>query len=513
MSEEDKKPQEENDIAKAGFRSPYASGSDQRTSYPFFLTCSEVDFNATVSAVDDKIEELTGRVRVEESDVTKAKLREELENLKAYRQHVIYVSNGHFSAPEINPFSSLDNWTQAVLNGKKPHGIVPKKINVQKGEDGVIEGPLNVEAMFSKELNVGTPSDVFLPDTGIMVRIGNIQEDELIDLMEQLSIIRSQVGFSHKGSMYTTTDSKIVCAIVEFCLSHVVASSLTETTLENLMSVFRITDANTLAAGTLKSIYPEGYPFLHSCINTDSCTFKTYTDEDLIDGTVATLDYGRIAWYDMNKMTKERLSFVSEPFGTHTVEDVLAHQAEFLKPKTIGPVNETGRNLIKLKVEIPKYLEYRELSFKWIGDIVASVEDVLKVSSTTMAASTVRKNRVDMIREKVFSLRLQRYLPWITEVILTDVESGDPSIARGFDSVKAALGSMSKVNDIKLNAPKIINREIAKLGSSMTGIPMFKCPKCDTVNRSEDIDGKPLSILTRNVIADFFYITELKRVV
>lgn len=516
MSDENNNQEQPNEVgarkvSKAGFRSPYSRSVDERLSYPRLLTCKPVNFNEIIDDVNRKIENLTVKIRNSESEVEIKKLSAELNELKHYKDNVDFISKGHFAEDGIDPFNELNSWTQALLLDDKTLGIIPKKISAETDENGVISNVASVEAMFSKELNVGTPSDIFLPDTNIVVRIGSIEEDSIIDLMEMLAILRNDVGFAHKGALFTATDSKIVCAIVEFCLSHVTGSTLETTSMENLMRVFKITDAQALAAGTLKSIYPEGYPFLHACINKDSCTFKTYNEGNVEDGTIETFDYGRVIWYDVNKFSGERLEFSSVPFGTHSVEEVLAHQEKYLQPKIIGPINNTGKNAIKLKIQIPNYMEYRDTSFSWIGSVVSTVEEVLKTSSTGSIEFTVRKKRGQLIREKIFNLRLQKYLPWVEEVILINNETGKRTIAKGTESVKAALGSMSKVNDIKVNAPKIINRETLKLSGSLAGIPMFECPECGTINQSKNADGKPMSILARNIIADFFYTMELKR--
>lgn len=497
----------------ADFRSPYVEGTDKRISYPFFITSHEVDFRESISQVEKRVQELTTKVRNSDKEIEKKTMREEIASLKEYRNHLIFASNGHFDDKEINPFKAMEQWTQAFIHEGKPHGVLAKKVSVGKGDDNRVTGSSNVKNFLSKKLNVGTPADIDLADSGIRVRIGNISESSIIDLMEQLAIIRSQVGFSHKGSMLTATDSKIICAITEFCLSHVVGSTLKDSSIDNLLAVFQPSDAMALAAGTLKSIYPEGYPFIHTCINTEECSFETFS-KDMVDATnLPLLDFGKLVWYDLNKTDSNLCKFLSVPFGTHDVEDVLKFQDDRNKPVKIGPLNETGDHTIRVYMKRPSYLDYREYSFSWLSDIVAGVDDILKETSSIQTQSSVRSTRIDMINNKVYSLRLMKYAPWIHSIEYTENSSGEVSLFEGRDDVIAALEVLCNERSLSRTATGILNRELVKLCTSMTGIPMFKCPKCGTVNQSEDPDGKPMAILARNVIADFFFITELKRAV
>lgn len=494
-------------VVSPGFRSPYVRDKIQKGMLPLFITCKDIDFKKELDDADKKMNELATKARSATNNADRDELEEEIDEINLYKTVLNSVYNGHFRNHTLmDMFVNAENWSQALKLNDKVIGTIPKGISAKKDDEGRISGRANVIAAITKQTGIGTPVSQMLPDSMITVGIGNITDKSLVRLMMELNEIRNGYGFATKGSMYSATDVKVISTIVEFCLSHVTTSTLRETSFENLMQVMVVTDAQALAAGTLKSIYPSGYPFLYSCANTEKCTFKTYgTDEK--NNTIPKLDFGRVTWFKKDRMPPARHRFLSAPMGTYTVEQVLEEQAKYNIVEEIGPFTDEATR-ITMEVQAPMFIDYRRIGDTWLSDIITGIDDIIKRTSQDTSISVAKRKRTEYINTMIAQLSVQKESAWIRRIIITDSE-GDKTYIEGENDVLAALEPLSSKDDFSENSIRIFMRAKNRLTTSMTGIPIFECPECGTLQEDENSQIK--SIIPRNVIADFFYLMELKR--
>lgn len=515
MSEEDISNDdqvEEFSLKVPEFKSPFVNSMLGKAILPLLISYNEVSFREIESKIEEKSKAIAIKLRGELTEDEREQLIEERKELEQFTVILDKTFEGHFSNEthgKVFDNSDPGDWVQYLEdNDGKRLGVFQPAVKPQIGEDGYVTGVNNINALFSKDVGVGAPAKATLPASMITVRIGNITEKSILRLMIELNEAKNELGFNTKGIMYSAADSKLVCIVTEFCLRHVITSTLRETTFENLVEVFDVTDAQILASAALKSLYPDGYPFTHVCINED-CSYKIHEDTSLSKGEVHKLDYGRVNHYNSKKFDQYRFRFLGASWGTHTVEQVLKAQDRYRKDLEVGPFNGADAAKVKMVIRTPRFKEYRDISYTWLADIQSFVNDSMSEATYNNTSQSLNRKRIENINSAMNALYLQRDAAWIKEVhkITTD---GEVIKVKGIKGVMTALEALSSNEEIKINASRILLKGKNQLLTSMTGIPMFKCPKCQTLNDNQNDVNLPTSIRPRNVIADFFYITESK---
>lgn len=508
MSDEENKMANGPSIEPCEYRSHTTKKANKKALIPFVISCSGDDIRAIKADKEKRKEELEERLSNTSDEKVAKALVSEIRTIDNFISQITYSGNGTFNIADLfGMFSELGDWTQGVKLDGKIVTCKEQRIRTIGDEDGRVTGRMASQAAFGSRRGVGSPQTQYLPDSMIRVTIGNISEKDILRLMNELAQARRDLGFNHKGAVFTATDCKLLCIITEFCLSHVTHSTLRETNMETLMQALVVTDVFALAACALASIYPEGYPYFFACIDAEECGYKSFnpsgTDIDDIPG----LDYAKLTWFNWKKFTPARHRFLNAPNGTHTLEQVLTEQERYNAPFEVGPFNDSGDSLIRMKIKKPSYLYYREVTFSWIADITSSVDEVLNETSNSKSPVAARNARISMINQQVYRLNMQKHRAWIVEI--SDSTEGDIIIADTDDAIEGALDSLVSDDEVARNADKLMQKAKNTITTSMTGIPVFNCPKCNKGQHSEDSAYK--SIIPRSVIADFFYITELRR--
>lgn len=405
-------------------------------------------------------------------------------------------------------FDNMDEWTQALdLDGKKS-GTKHRKISASKDSEGRITNQDDVAARFRQSTGVGRPVTQPLYHSGITVTISNITETSYLRILMILNETNMQTGMNHKGLMFSTDDAKLNCKIVDWVLQHVVDSTLRETTIDNILRVLRVGDIYALIAAANASLYPEGYPFMMSCV-TDVCKtdFFKFTDK----GTnFERIDYRRVQWYNHTRISPYLFRFVNAPMGTKLVEEVLKCQKDhILKEVETKALSNRPHETQTVSVTMPLYTHYKNVCYEWLSDIESTVNATLEITDSADVDDHIGK-RERYVNDSQIRLTLQRTAAWISKATIKyeDEEEADEFVDTP-EKIMEAIGAMCGNTEIVGNFITEVESIKMNTALTMTGIPIFNCPKCGEPQNKDD-DITPKSLIPLNVAAHFLSIMALR---
>lgn len=392
-------------------------------------------------------------------------------------------------------FDAAIHFAQGLeLNGKRIGITHPVK---KLTGDGKLTG-LDAIRAISSAAGVGKETEVILPASGLRLKLGTFREKEILNLQVELSERRLDVGRQTRGAMFSSDDVHLVVSVIDFILKHVIDSTVRiadDDYTETLRKLIRVPDLPALMCGALAGMYPNGYPFIHRCMNPE-CGYNTFNAEDPEKGPKLMFKY--LHHWDPSKVTPKRFRHLSAVWKAHTVDAVKEYQEESCVTGTI-PLEQENGSVIYLDIKAPSYDHYRHYTTSWLTDVMSMVDAALEVSDATSKDES-RSRRANYLQSTINRLSLLRHGAWVNEIRVT-TDEGTATVDETAD-IYAVLEDLCKESKIVQAVYPEIDKVRVKSLFGYTGLVVFDCPECGHEQQSEKPDHP--NIIPVNITSYFF---------
>jgi hypothetical protein len=379
--------------------------------------------------------------------------------------------------------------------------------------DSVLSGKAATRYL-SKITKTGNTTKIPLWHSGIVITIDPFSETEMLDLNIELSRNQLEIGSKTRGASFTGDDIYVVGTLIDFILPHVVSCNLTAFDRTNLSKIILSNDIPALFAGALASIYPAGYPVIHSCLNKElglcdyNLTANRKDNNDYYPDSL--LDFTKILWVDKSLLTIEDLDHMSLPAQSIKYEDIKAYQKKLLS-RVIGDnnrvevwklVTDNRKMSIDVGFKVPTLAEYSKTATTWVNSVERMAEAAL-AKDTTLLDKAKENKRIKLLNSYARTNELVKHLGWIEYILVTE-EDGTIRTINDEKTIKEALE-----NFIQLETFKEKFEEAARVFKensiiAWTGFPNFKCPVCGSGQTNPE--SRNPSLIPINMTGYFFSI-------
>ena len=277
-------------------------------------------------------------------------------------------------------------FTQRVDSEKGPIGIASQALTTGGSN---LTGPSALMAL-QNVMGQGKPTRIPLWSSGFNVTLAGFKESEILTLSMALTETRAEIGYETGGLLFSAGDTNAVSDIVDFVLSHVISTSIrgwTKGDIETLKSHILVTDIPALLTGALVSIYPSGYPALHTCkmAGSEICDYEPQIKQDAIGVEYhvdSLIDFKRTLWVDTTRISKAMRAHMSAKDNTHTLEQIKTYQ------ETNNPADGITKEIngVRLVLAVPTIAKYTDYGSRWINNVIAMTNEVMDNVRTGTAA-------------------------------------------------------------------------------------------------------------------------------
>lgn len=360
------------------------------------------------------------------------------------------------------------------------------------------------------------------------VRVGDFDTDELLSLITQLNMVRSDIGTRTQGLILSTEDAHIVTMIVDHILEHVSACTIKGWTIETIRDNLRIQDIPRLMAAALDSIYPDGYPFIRECTNTlefeedgtPKCDFSTLEEAERLTHGLK-LHFRRVLVTDDRRFDDRCWGHLSAPWDSLDVEKVQEAQDHlwninndfrgWKRDGLLGPFNSKGSGLIYLRIKPPVYSRYRNEGIQWVNEVVSMVESRLDAMEDEDDESSVdieevrAKRRIEYQNMQISLLEAQRWWPWVEEIVFKT--AGGKEVKQvDRNKIRITLKSLSSTFKSREQVKDAMDKNYQYMFYSYPALAQYDCPRCGSPQK----DADPYSgLIPLNLTMCFFVIAAL----
>ncbi len=366
------------------------------------------------------------------------------------------------------------DFRQGVDNaGSRLIGGVPKLKSI---ENQKLSGERAIIRLMS-HLGLGSLFTAPLWHSGIWITFKAPSEAEILELNRILVSDKIRFGRYSYGLAFSNTSAYTTERLVGFALDHVYETSLLPelSTPEKLREIISAKDTYSLLAGFAATMYPRGFQYRRPCISDPGTCNYVLTEK---------LDISKLLFVNNNGLTDWQKTHMSvRQANRKDLASVTRYQEEMHKsqPQKIT-VNEGMPNEVKFGIRSPSLSEYIDSGFRWIGDIVALVDNAL-----TEEATEVQRNAY--ITEHGQAAAMRQYAHWVESV-----EFGDGNEISDRESIENSLNMLSADDSIREGFMSAIIKFINESTISVVGIPVYDCPECGKPQEGETLP------LNKNII-------------
>lgn len=343
-------------------------------------------------------------------------------------------------------------WNQGMQkDGDSYAGLVTSKSNGK--------GAL---AALRRKRKSGSPSTVFLPASGFIVKFRAPHERDFCDFDIAMALETAKVGVNSYGLLMSASSGIYVRNIIEFCLQFVEATSLEigGDDLKNAL-IDRIDkdDYWLLIVGMLAAKFPSGIPWGLSCLNPE-CDHVSEGRLNLARairmGSSLISDEQRALYYRQRGDDDNTISYEDQAEYRQKHQSVAASVFE-----TDGVRVEFGRCSLG---------DFFDVTEEWKDEI----------NETTTRALTdyaTEKDRENHLRVNAESRRLTRYLHMVKSITI-DEGDGKVSVATTREEIKTMLGELSPDRTYVAEFEAAVTKFTEMSRLAVFGYMGKNCPHC-----------------------------------
>lgn len=410
-----------------------------------------------------------------------------------------------------------ERWTQ-VIDGDKGTKLYPSHIKY-KSEDIADMDEDDRARYFSRVSGVGTSNNFYLWSSGLIITLDTFREKRILDL--NIALSRNKVGLGNitRGASFSGDDVYIVTTILDFILSHVIDSNLKGWTMDKLRKLIRCKDIHLLMSGALATIYPGGYPVVHSCIN----RLKAFDSEEYCDYNIKAerdekgdyrpdglLDFNKVIWVDKNILSTNARIHMSAGSNMHTDSEIKRYQNDLLdqSPSDLITLWSSETTKISVKFKHSTLAEYTKSCKEWITNVTNIVDATMNIDSSGDVDERMEA-RNNMMISYSLTLNLLKQVNWVDHLV---VEAGGiEQVINSEKEIKRMLEVFSEIEGFHEAFEKAVQTYKEDITVAMAGLPNFQCPTC---NKGQvDKGAKYPTLIPMNMVGYFFIIMEWRSLV
>lgn len=472
---------------KATFKSSFVANTQDVEDLPL----SSLNENTTTQRLNDLGKALEDNESI--SNEEKSKILEIVSNaLRSATPGDIYINL--FDKP------TDQEWQQLVEADGKKMFISSFRAKPKAGDK--LGGKAAI-ALVNSILGSGLETRIPLYNSGIVVTISGIKETETMERAAILASTRSSLGFTMGTSLFSVHDSRIINDTIDWILEHVTATSVKGASLDTLRGLILVSDVPALMLGALQSMYPNGYPINHTCVEVVSgkCDYFVPIEQNPETGLYkaeSMLNFGACLWVDNHKLSMEDRRIITAEPNTVTVEEVMAYQKRHLPTLASGPINENGAGLIRIKFRHPTLRTYRDETRSWLSEAEGMAQRIMTEAGVSKPSENQRRSTLNQARD---ILALRANMAWVGGIL---VDSEDETITiEDAEAVEEIVSSFRNTGVAK-NFMESIEEFKEGATISVVGMTNYKCPKCGS--GQTDPESKYPSVIPFNPFSYFFVI-------
>lgn len=382
--------------------------------------------------------------------------------------------------------STLEDPKSDFSNGLDVNGVsllaAPPKFKSEEGQN--LKGDRAIIRLLS-HLGMGSLFQVPLWHSGIWITFKPPTESEIIELNRLLISDKIQLGRYTYGLAYTNSTSYTVGRLVNFALSHVYNTSIKmdDITPEKLMEHISCQDLHSLLWGFACTMYPKGFNYRRACVSDPEKCNKV---EEAI------LNISKLQWTNRSVIGDKQKAFMSNRQSKiRDLDSIKNYQEELSSTQDIRKEINTGDGeSIYMTIKTPTIAQYIEAGYRWIDDIVDTVEKALGVDPKD-------SDRDKLINSHSKATMMRQYCHWVKSI-----EVGT-NIIDDKDTIERTLNELSADDVIRQTFIDDIFKYINESTISIIGIPMYDCPSCGVKQESAHTSPKHVNIIPLDVIQVF----------
>lgn len=295
---------------------------------------------------------------------------------------------------------------------------------------------------------LGSVINVPLWHSGFWVTLKAPTDSAMLELNRRLTEEKIQLGRSTYGLAFANNSVFYVGWLVDFALAHVYDSSIKTDQNTNIRGLISALDIPLLIWGLACSIWPNGFPYSRSVLNTALGENKVIREK---------INLGKILWVDNRTLTPWQISHMAQRHGSNmTLESIQRYKDEF----TIGKGRRVDLTpIISMNLRVPTIDQYLESGQKWVNNIVSMVDRAfgLQQDETTRDAYILDQGRATNMRQFAH--------------VVESIEAGGDLID-DLETLEPAIDALSSNDDIKDTYFKAIKEFIEDSTMAVIAIPV-----------------------------------------
>ena len=368
--------------------------------------------------------------------------------------------------------------------------LAPAKLN-QNIKAGELSGERATIAVINA-LGIGTMATVPLWHTGMWVTFKAPSEASFLELQRAMIDDKIRVGRDSYGLAFSNTTAYTTERLVNFALSHVYRTSLSDVNSDDPVALKKILschDIPSLLLGVLCTIYPNGFQYKRACMtDPEKCNHVAQERLNLF----------KIQWTNSRGLTAWQNSHMAAARASNSKKlvDIEKYQSEMLdtQPRTV--IIKGNNRDITTRLKVPNIEQYIQAGHSWIGGIAQFVNGALGVDTN----NDERNNYITLHSQ---ATAMRQFSHWVESISMDFSEDG-PTVIRDQSSLEEVIGSMSSDDSIRNNFIEEVTKYINDSAISVIGIPVYDCPSCGSEQTSEVVYPKATSIIPLDMYQTFF---------
>lgn len=363
--------------------------------------------------------------------------------------------------------------------------LAPAAPRFKANDNQYLKGEAAVIRMTSY-LGLGSLFQIPLWHSGFWITFKPPTEAALVELQRILMSDKIQFGRYSYGRLYSGLTVYTVDRLVNFALEHIYDCSVksSEISFNQLKEYIALEDIFPLLWGFMATVYPKGFQYERACA-TDPEKCRHVVREKL--------NLARLLWTDNSSLTEwQKIHMSSRSSQTKDKESILKYRQELLRVTDYRvKINDDAEREVFVTFQIGFIKDYVEASYKWIQEIVSTVEKAasLDISAEEKENFIVTHGKSSTLRQSTHQVKSIEF---------------DGNIIEDRETIEKTLEVFSSDETLVKNFFNYLNKFNNNATISVVGIPTYNCPKCGSEQKSSIEKANFVNIIPLDVIQLFF---------
>jgi hypothetical protein len=342
------------------------------------------------------------------------------------------------------------DWRQFVQHENEKLGASRPKY----GDAGTVLTGERALLRVAAATGLGSIVQVPLWHTGIWMSFKAPPESAILELERRIANDKTTLGRLTNGMIYSNTSVFQTSYLLNFAFQYVFDTNAKELNIDYLKSIIKVTDIPMILWGLALAIYPNGYPYVQACCNTDGTCSHLLKEM---------LDLGKLVWTDNRSLTEWQRKRMTQRKQRMTDEDIKRYEQEHTRGGVkLVELTET----VSMNLRTPVLQDYENSGFSWVNSIVEMMENAFQVPLKG-------QERDEYITNQGRLTTMRQYGHWVGEVLVPDAEISDDR-----ETIEALAGLFSSDETLRDRFIEEIGKFIDGATISLVALPKHNCPAC-----------------------------------